>query len=187
MSMRLRVVRDGRSEEVEVAPDLSSVTVGDRTYPATVVKDAPLQVELEVGGERVVVENWPDHFPEPPGPVDVNGERAASRVERVGGADATLPPTARVPAAPFGAPTAGPETPASGAGTPVVPPMPGKVIEVRVAEGARVRAGDVLLVLEAMKMRNEVTSPTAGVVRGLRVTAGASARAREPMLFVAPE
>ncbi len=64
--------------------------------------------------------------------------------------------------------------------------MPGKVIELRVAEGDRVEAGTVLLVLEAMKMRNEITSPSAGIVRGVRVAAGANARAKEPMLFVAP-
>jgi biotin carboxyl carrier protein len=64
--------------------------------------------------------------------------------------------------------------------------MPGKVIELRVSEGQRIEAGTVVLVLEAMKMRNEVTSPVAGVVRGLRVRAGANARAREPMLFVEP-
>jgi biotin carboxyl carrier protein len=65
--------------------------------------------------------------------------------------------------------------------------MPGKVIEVRVKEGERVRKGDVLLVLEAMKMRNELTSPADGVVRGLRVSAGGNARAREPMMFIAPD
>jgi len=55
-----------------------------------------------------------------------------------------------------------------------------------VSTGQRIEAGAVVLVLEAMKMRNEVTSPVAGFVRGLRVSVGANARAREPMLFVAP-
>ena len=77
--------------------------------------------------------------------------------------------------------------PAPHEGAPVVPPMPGKVIEVRVKEGDRVRKGDVLLVLEAMKMRNEIVSPADGVVRGLAVSAGGNARAKAPMLFVAPD
>lgn len=185
--MRLRVVRDGRSEEVEVAPDLSSVTLDGHTFPVTVVKDSPLRVELEVGGERVLVENWPDHFPEPPGPVDVNGERAPVTLERLGAPGSATPttPHGAVPGATPVAPA--PAAPRPGGGVAVSPPMPGKVIEVRVQEGARVQAGDILLVLEAMKMRNEVTSPVAGVVRDLRVAPGANARAREPMLFIAPE
>jgi pyruvate carboxylase subunit B len=65
--------------------------------------------------------------------------------------------------------------------------MPGKVIELRVKDGDRVEAGTVVLVLEAMKMRNEVTTPVAGTVRGLRVSAGANVRAREPMLYVASD
>jgi len=182
--MRLRITRDGKTQEVEVAPDLSTVTVDGHTYPVTVVASTALRVELEIGGERAVVENWPDHFPDPPSPVDVNGERAPVGLERLGGAE----PVRATPTRPLPA-TAAPPTPApppASEGVPIVPPMPGKVVEVRVTEGAPVKAGDVLLVLEAMKMRNEVTSPVAGVVRGLRVTAGANARAREPMLFIAP-
>ncbi len=185
--MRLRVVRDGKTEEVEVAPDLSSVTLDGHAFPVTVVKDSPLRVELEVGGERVLVENWPDHFPEPPAPVDVNGERAPVRIERLGAPEPPAPSAGRGPAAGPLPPAPKASSERAGGGVAVTPPMPGKVIEVRVAEGARVRAGDVLLVLEAMKMRNEVTSPVAGVVRDLKVAAGANARAREPMMFIAPE
>jgi len=182
--MRLRITRDGRTEEVEVAADLASVTVAGHTFPVTVVATSPLRVELEIGGERVVVENWPDHFPEPPAPVDVNGERAGVVLERIASAGSPRSESYRPVAPP---PPASDPTPVpTGDGVPIVPPMPGKVVEVRVAEGARVRAGDVLLVLEAMKMRNEVTSPVAGFVRGLRVSVGANARARESMLFVAP-
>jgi glutaconyl-CoA decarboxylase len=65
--------------------------------------------------------------------------------------------------------------------------MPGKVVEVRVKEGETVRSGQVLVVLEAMKMRNEVPSPAAGRVTDLRVSPGSSASAREPMLRIVPE
>jgi glutaconyl-CoA/methylmalonyl-CoA decarboxylase subunit gamma len=64
--------------------------------------------------------------------------------------------------------------------------MPGKILEVRVREGDTVRKGDVLLRLEAMKMSNEIASPADGIVRGLRVAAGANVRAREPMFYIAP-
>jgi glutaconyl-CoA/methylmalonyl-CoA decarboxylase subunit gamma len=183
--MRVVVARDGRSVPVEVAPGIDSVAVGGRTYPVTVVRVAPLSVELEIAGERVVIDQWPEHFPDPPGPVDVNGERWSVHVERGPSSGA---PAVRAPGA---ARAPGPEAPASVAppegGTPIAPPMPGKVIEVRVQEGDRVRRGEVLLVLEAMKMRNEVVSPSDGVVRSLRVRAGANARAKEPMLFIATE
>jgi biotin carboxyl carrier protein len=50
--------------------------------------------------------------------------------------------------------------------------MPGKVIKLAVAEGAEVAAGDVLVVLEAMKMEHELTAPADGVVAELRVAEG---------------
>jgi acetyl/propionyl-CoA carboxylase alpha subunit len=50
--------------------------------------------------------------------------------------------------------------------------MPGRVIRVAVAVGARVRRGETLVVLEAMKMQNEIPSPGEGVVREVRVSAG---------------
>jgi glutaconyl-CoA/methylmalonyl-CoA decarboxylase subunit gamma len=182
--MQVTVERAGKKAQVEVAPDLRSVVVGGRTFPVTVVATSPTRVELEIAGERVVVDNWPEHFAAPPGPVDVGGERWT-----VGISTGPAPPipvssaTAR-----RGAPTPSPvpEPPAfSGEGMPVLPPMPGRVIEVRVKEGDAVRKGDVLLVLEAMKMRNEIASPADGVVRGLTVSSGTNVRAKEPMLFVA--
>jgi glutaconyl-CoA/methylmalonyl-CoA decarboxylase subunit gamma len=183
--MRVVVARDGRSVPVNVAPGLDSVEVDGHAYPVTVVRVGPLSVELEIAGEKVVVDQWPDHFADPPGPVDVNGERWSVRVER---GSALGPPAAGPKPAPSGpGPVPAPGGAAPVGGMPVSPPMPGKVIEVRVSEGDRVHRGDVLLVLEAMKMRNEVASPADGVVRGLRVRAGANARAKEPMLFVAPE
>jgi glutaconyl-CoA/methylmalonyl-CoA decarboxylase subunit gamma len=117
--------------------------------------------------------------------VDVNGERWPIRVVRGPGVAPVArhdAPTAAAPSAPPAAEAA----PASGTGVPVVPPMPGKVIEVRVREYDRVKKGDVLLVLEAMKMRNEVTSPANGTVKELRVAAGTNVRAKEPMLYVVP-
>jgi biotin carboxyl carrier protein len=182
--MRLRVVRDGRTAEVEVASDLSSVTIDGHTFAVLVVRSEALRVELEIGGERVLVENWPDHFPDPPAPVDVNGERSPSSIERLT-AETSAPVRSASPSGAGTAPAGPPPSPLHG-GRPILPPMPGKVIEVRVTEGQRIEAGTVVLVLEAMKMRNEVTSPVAGVVRGLRVAAGSNARAREPMLFVEP-
>jgi glutaconyl-CoA/methylmalonyl-CoA decarboxylase subunit gamma len=170
---------------VEVAPDLTSVVVDGRRHPLRVVRNAALKVELEIEGETVVVDNWPDHFPDPPGPVDVNGERATAAVERLAGGGPAPPAPAAARASSPAAADTGPAAEAAGA-TAVVPPMPGKVIEVRVREGQAVEPGEVLLILEAMKMRNEVTSPIRGTVRTVRVAAGANVRARETMLLLDP-
>jgi biotin carboxyl carrier protein len=183
--MQITIERDGKRTTVDVGPGGDSVTIGSERYPVLVVRAGALSTELEIAGERVVVDNWPEHFPEPPGPVDVNGERWTVRLER--GPDPSSSATVSTTPRTTASPTPSPPKSLHRAGTPIVPPMPGKVIEVRVKEGDRVRKGDLLLVLEAMKMRNELTSPVDGVVRGLAVTAGTNARAKEPMLFVASE
>jgi len=181
--VRLTVELDGRPVAVEVADDLSTARLGDATFPVRVVERGPNRVELEIGGETVVVEGWPDGLPAPPGPVDVNGERWAVRVS----VEAAGPPRerARTPA-PGTSALAGAVHSSSPEGVPVVPPMPGRVVEVRVAEGQAVAKGTVLLVLEAMKMRNEVTATVDGVVRDLKVREGANVRARETMLVIVP-
>jgi glutaconyl-CoA/methylmalonyl-CoA decarboxylase subunit gamma len=185
--VRLTVELEGRPTVVEVADDLASVRVGEHSYPLKVVAQQPLRVELEIGGESVVVAGWPEHQTDPPGPVDVNGERRQVVVRRQSesGPGPSRPPT--------GPPTVGaappPPVPAGAApagATPIVPPMPGRVVEMRVHEGDAVAQGTVLLVVEAMKMRNEVTAPVDGVVRDVRVHEGSSVRARETMLLLVP-
>jgi len=64
---------------------------------------------------------------------------------------------------------AGPDGPAK-----VAAPMPGKVVAVLVKEGQEVQANQGLVVVEAMKMENELRSPKAGVVRNLKATVGAA-------------
>jgi len=186
--LRISLERAGKRAVVEVAAAGDVVTVDGHRFPVKVVHVSDLSVELEIDGERVVVDQWPAHFPTPPGPVDVNGERWTVRVEP-GAPDANAAPTPRVPrpSMPSASTTPVPPADAPPGGIAVVPPMPGKILEVRVAEGDRVRGGDVLLVLEAMKMRNEVTSPADGTVRGLAVAAGANVRAKDPLLYVVPE
>ncbi|MCX8061095.1 MAG: biotin/lipoyl-binding protein [Anaerolineales bacterium] len=63
-------------------------------------------------------------------------------------------------------------------------PMPGLVVAVPVAEGQRVSKGDVLLILESMKMQNELKSPREGVVSRLRVNAGDSVEQSQTLLSV---
>ena len=65
-------------------------------------------------------------------------------------------------------------------------PMPGLVVRIDVAVGATVAVGDALVVLEAMKMENELKATIAGVVSGIRVAVGAAVEKGAPLLEIAP-
>ena len=81
---------------------------------------------------------------------------------------------AAMAAAPVDAPSA-PTVPAvSVAGEAVTAPMPGTILRVNVQQGQRVKEGDLLCVLEAMKMENEIFSPKAGTVTQIVAAKGAS-------------
>ena len=59
-------------------------------------------------------------------------------------------------------------------GIPVTAPMPGTILEISVQEGQQVEQGQVLMILEAMKMEHEIMSPQSGRVLSLSVSQGAS-------------
>jgi len=63
-------------------------------------------------------------------------------------------------------------------------PMPGLVVTIPVEEGQEVKKGDVLLILESMKMQNELKSPRDGVVSRIKVRAGESVEQKQAMLSV---
>jgi biotin carboxyl carrier protein len=69
----------------------------------------------------------------------------------------------------------------------VKPPMPGKIVEVKVKEGQTVAEGDVLCVLEAMKMQNDLKSPMAGKVTRVHVADGANVEATTVLIEVEPQ
>lgn len=83
------------------------------------------------------------------------------------------PVAAPVAPAPAAAPAAAPVA-ASADGTKVVAPMPGAILSVNVSVGASVKAGQVIMVLEAMKMENDIVAPCDGVVKQLVVSKGAT-------------
>ena len=108
--------------------------------------------------------------------ITVNGNVYDVTVEE-GGAVAAAPvavaPVAAPKAAPA-APKAAPKAAPAGAqgGVKVNAPMPGKILGVKVAAGQAVKKGDVLVVLEAMKMENEIVAPQDGTVASVNTTVG---------------
>ena len=108
--------------------------------------------------------------------VTVNGVAYDVVVEEIAGGAAPAPVAAApAPAAAAPAPAAAPAAPKGAAGAVVVKaPMPGTLIKVNVKPGDAVKKGDVLCVLEAMKMENDIMAPADGVVASVEVTQGAS-------------
>jgi biotin carboxyl carrier protein len=178
----------GKRQDLEVDLEARTITVEGVRRSFQVLVPGGERGELEIEGEKIVVEGWPAGLPSPLTDLSVNGER----VELVVESRSMVPVPQRVPTsttAPDGrtANVVAPPAPTSeGPGVVLRPPMPGKVIEVKVAEGATVTAGQVLLVLEAMKMRNDVLAPSAGTIRDLRVVPGTNVRAKDPMLRIEP-
>ena len=86
--------------------------------------------------------------------------------------------TAAAPAAPAAAPAA------AAAGEKVTSPMPGTILNVLVKQGDTVKEGQNLLVLEAMKMENEVLAPVSGTVAQLCVAKGASVNTGDLLLVI---
>ena len=89
-------------------------------------------------------------------------------------APAAAPVAAAAPAAPVAAPAAAPAPVAAAAGEQVTAPMPGTILKVNVTQGAAVKKGDILVVLEAMKMENEILAPKVGTVAQIAVSKGAT-------------
>ena len=63
-------------------------------------------------------------------------------------------------------------------------PMPGTILEIKVKEGQSIKSGDVLFILEAMKMENEIVSPKDGVVNAIYTSKGATVNTGEPMITI---
>ena len=154
----MKITIGGR--EFDVVLGGGSVTVDGKEYTAAVRWDGPtpivsvdgLPFRVELPGERgaemtILVDHRPVH-------VVATGTpkiRASRRAQPATAARATPP--------------------AAGKGA-VTAAMTGEIVEVRVAAGDHVNEGDILVILEAMKMRNEVLAPAGGTVRAVEVQAG---------------
>ena len=102
--------------------------------------------------------------------ITINGKEYEMDVELVNGSAPAVkaPAKASKPAAaPVAAPKAAPAAAPAGS---TVSPMPGTILKVNVKEGDTVKAGDSVVILEAMKMENDITAPKDGVVKALYVS-----------------
>lgn len=122
--------------------------------------------------------------------VTVNGisyeVEVASASDPVPSVPAVSPGPAAAATAPAAAPVAAPEPVQVGANdTAVNAPMPGKITKVNVKAGDQVKKGDVLLVLEAMKMQNEICAPQGGTVKSVAAAKGQSVKPGELLAVLA--
>ena len=120
------------------------------------------EVEVEAG-EAMLVDEYEAYAPVAPAPVAAAAPAAA--------------PAAAAPAAPAGA--------ALAAGEVIKSPMPGNILKINVSNGQKVNEGDVLLILEAMKMENEVVATKAGTVAQIVVAKGAVVETGAPLVVIA--
>ena len=103
--------------------------------------------------------------------ITVNGTAYDVAVEELGAGTVAAAPAAAAPVA--AAPVAAPASGAAGSIT-VASPMPGKILAIKANAGQAVKKGEVVMILEAMKMENEITAPEDGTIASINVAVGDS-------------
>ncbi len=105
---------------------------------------------------------------------EVEVEETDAVITAVTDAAPAAPVAAAAPAAPVAAPAPAAAPAAAADGQKVLSPMPGTILSVNVSVGSAVKAGEVILILEAMKMENEIVAPCDGTVKQLAVQKGST-------------
>lgn len=105
---------------------------------------------------------------------EVEVEETDAVITAVTDAAPAAPVAAAAPAAPAAAPDPAAAPAVAADGQKVLSPMPGTILSVNVSVGSAVKAGEVILILEAMKMENEIVAPCDGTVKQLAVQKGST-------------
>ena len=108
--------------------------------------------------------------------INIEGKSYLAEVEELGVAAAPVPHSA--------APSASITPVAPAAGNAIVSPMPGKIISIKVTKGQQIKTGDVVLILEAMKMEQEIKSSLEGTVADIPVVEGDTVKKEQPLIIV---
>jgi biotin carboxyl carrier protein len=119
--------------------------------------------------------------------VTVNGKAYEVEVPgHVAAAPKVQPVKPAAAAAPVAAPAAAPAAPkkASGAGTAITAPLPGVITSIEVKEGDQVKAGQTVIVMEAMKMANNITAESDGTVKAILVQQGAQVQSGDALIEI---
>lgn len=111
--------------------------------------------------------------------VTLNGKKYEVEVDEceavINSVSNAVPVAPAAPAAATSAPAATATVPgAAVSGTQILSPMPGTILKINVTEGQTVKAGDIVLILEAMKMENEIVAPCDGTIKQLLVSKGST-------------
>ena len=128
--------------------------------------------------------------------ITVNGKSYEVEVEDLGGSGVVGTPAPKAASTPAPAPKATPAPAPKAAPAPkteapkavpqgaetVEAPMPGTIFDIKVSEGDSVTEGQVLVVLEAMKMENEIVAPRSGKVAAINVSKGSAVNAGDPLV-----
>jgi biotin carboxyl carrier protein len=157
-------------QEFDAQPTAETVTVDGESFPIRIVRhEKTLTVYVN---EKPFAVQLPDPLPED-GAIELLVDAKTYAVEASGAAAAAARPKAA--------------RKSSGAATgAVVSQMTGRIVRVNVKTGDAVNEGDVLLVIEAMKMENEITAPVGGTVREIGVNAGARVSEGDTLLVIEP-
>jgi len=171
-----KITIGGRTYEVEVRGD--TVVVDGHEIQVRVREDENALI-VRAGGVPYRIELPPEH--ERVSGMTISIDYRPFTVEWEG---ALLPGAPRPSARPAGAPAAGGRERTAAASGAVTAQIAGRIVRVNVKPGDTVKAGDVLLVLEAMKMENEIKAPKDGTVREVLVSEGARVAEGDPLVVI---
>jgi len=113
--------------------------------------------------------------------INIEGKTFIAEVEEIGAPGSAAPASPAAKKVVSAAATA-PVVP--GAGNAIVAPMPGKIISVKVQKGQQIKVGDVVIILEAMKMEQEIKSSVEGTVAEIPVAEGETVKKEQALIVV---